>query len=867
MTKEVYFLGGNDAEMAEIRKMLRAAGVGEVPDKNLAWGARLSEYREELKNLADDVIPVFVELKLDCAYPDNAVIIDHHEGLAGRDRPTSIEQVAERLRVDLDPWQKRVSANDRGYIGEMRRLGASEEEIRRIRAYDKKEQGVTEKDENLAKQSVETHLEEPSKGFAVVKSLTNKTSAVMDLLYGKFKHILIYTPDGQTHYSGPGEAVLWLKNNPDAKVCCWYGGGLPDEGYFGASMPLDEEKVRKEIEQLENSIKSHHTFLFPFKIEALLNKNGKTDVDMAEVFNSALKSGWNYKKFDPKASRSNYNEYHYFHEYVQKALFVQKDQQEVLDLFNDRTKRKEFISYYFERDIAEDDYIEYLLRMKDGSDKVKEYSYRLTLDHLSLRLFETGIGVLTLELLNMDHELIEDVLKINDFCRRVYPQYLDENDGIEGTQDAFFPAKIDLQCKSTGNSIETMSEHKFLDDPLAVADYIQTIIGEGFYQNYRLIPVIDDRMYTVSWYGSDFWSGKFTEKIPKRDEHGYENSDKWYQYVFLDGKWPTCQSDKMKKDLISGCTYTRWVNFGTLYGISRYSLMCLANRSGFSYGVLRRHMETMYYQIAIIVLAQRASILKFSSAISDISSDIEAFLNSDEGSPNQTKEKVLLRTRICRWFCRSKSDEQKPEHQNSTVRLRNIMERVKKLHSEYIRFVNRLWFEEVTPQDQGIEMYHMAVNAMGLPAQIKEIKTEIKELYEFMDLAYEKIKAEEDKDFNKKLNLLNVLAMMFIPATLVTGVWGMNLFFINKINPLQNDKGVNLFDYSISMGFFLLLLVSAYGFIFSFKDRLEKFDRDSTETGKIVGNLFASMKNKWFWIPLLLMMILFVLLKCGIITK
>lgn len=77
--------------------------------------------------------------------------------------------------------------------------------------------------------------------------------------------------------------------------------------------------------------------------------------------------------------------------------------------------------------------------------------------------------------------------------------------------------------------------------------------------------------------------------------------------------------------------------------------------------------------------------------------------------------------------------------------------------------MNRLWFTEVTPQEQGIEIYTMALNAMGLKEQTEELRDEIRELYEFA-------KTEEDAKINKRLSILNTIIFFFMPATLIVAL-------------------------------------------------------------------------------------------------
>ena len=156
MPKKLFLLGGHDLEMQEIVKLLQNqkcrqidSSIEEMPDcayvdKNLSWGAKLSEYRDVLQRFGDrnDIIIYGIELNEDITPPSNYAAIDHHNERA--DRPSSLEQVAELFGVKLDRWQRLVAANDKGYIPEMKKMCATDEEIEAIREADRKAQGVSE---------------------------------------------------------------------------------------------------------------------------------------------------------------------------------------------------------------------------------------------------------------------------------------------------------------------------------------------------------------------------------------------------------------------------------------------------------------------------------------------------------------------------------------------------------------------------------------------------------------------------------------------------------------------------------------------------------------------------------------------------
>ena len=248
--KYVFFLGGYDAEMVTIKAIFDSRKIPYF-DKHLNWGACLSDYKEELKMLSKDEIPVFIELCLDISYPPRAIIIDHHNERAGKDQKTSIDQAAELLGLELDRYQRLISANDRGHVAAMKAEGATGKEIREIRAFDRQCQGVTKDDEKAAEISIQKHSESFTPDSIYIKSLTEKASPLLDRLYETYKHIFVVTPSKEFHYFGPGEMVQRLERiYKKMKVSrpgliFWKGGYLPDKGFFGSKSTLDKKQIQE----------------------------------------------------------------------------------------------------------------------------------------------------------------------------------------------------------------------------------------------------------------------------------------------------------------------------------------------------------------------------------------------------------------------------------------------------------------------------------------------------------------------------------------------------------------------------------------------------------------------------------------------
>ncbi len=96
---------------------------------------------------------------------NGAINVDHHTyGEDDRSNPkSSLEQVAEILGVELTLDEQFVSANDKGYIPAMEKLGAElrlsaedlQEIISNIRMRDREMQGVTPEQEAQAQEAVE----------------------------------------------------------------------------------------------------------------------------------------------------------------------------------------------------------------------------------------------------------------------------------------------------------------------------------------------------------------------------------------------------------------------------------------------------------------------------------------------------------------------------------------------------------------------------------------------------------------------------------------------------------------------------------------------------------------------------------------
>ncbi len=245
---DLYFLGGVDLEMQTIRRLLDDRRANYV-DRQLGWGAKATAYETEIRDAVDGgVVPVLVELDLDLE--DEAachcVIIDHHGERASKDAPTALEQVTERLGITphefaKNRWWKLVAANDRGHIAAMRKLDppATDDEVRRVREADLSAQGVTAQMFNDAKEA-RSQIRVCAEGRLSIVSIdhdrTGLIAEVLEPFFGGpgYQNLIVHG-QSQVAFYGNGRIVLHLSQMVEDPTQSWFGGSLPDAGFWGAA--------------------------------------------------------------------------------------------------------------------------------------------------------------------------------------------------------------------------------------------------------------------------------------------------------------------------------------------------------------------------------------------------------------------------------------------------------------------------------------------------------------------------------------------------------------------------------------------------------------------------------------------------------
>lgn len=481
---------------------------------------------------------------------------------------------------------------------------------------------------------------------------------------------------------------------------------------------------------------SFHIFYFPFKwdIEGLHDRKLSDQIDLNRI---KWISGGGWKRVTEAVGEDAavlYNEKNYYYQFVHKVLYD--------------NHADESLIYHFERTEPQDATrdVRYLIKTKK-----RDTPYSLKVEAMNLNLYATGVGFLSFYLGNDkdDQAAPQDILYINQYGRRIMPPFFADMARRDETAES-----LSIEGLDSGLLRESF-RYSYLDT-WKPASFI-TILIQEVASNISFEPVIDDRMFVVSWYKHAGLCKSFSGQLDQFMQDGPEDHF-WYRFMFVDGDSCTCQNAEMRYQLLKKHTYSRWENWCSLYGCTRYSMVYLTN--GWAPDHLFTTFETIYARMAELVLMQRASMLRFSEEVTKVS-----YLTHKETDP--------------------------------------ISRRISSLYKEYIHFVNQIYFREVTAQDQGIELYAMLQENLKMEEYVKDLDGEIGELHQYVSLM-------DDRDRNRKATLLNNLATLVLPISIITGFWGMN-----AIKDVTSDKGFIWQVVSLLVGILLAIC-----FIYNRKRRL-----------------------------------------------
>jgi hypothetical protein len=493
-------------------------------------------------------------------------------------------------------------------------------------------------------------------------------------------------------------------------------------------------------EKQTTTLYSHHIFLFPFKwsYSSVKKKSQeysfieKTDLKSLSKLMKETNTLWKPFKFEFKGDAKRYNEWIYFYENVRESLFDVHDNEHLLDHY----KKPLLIQY----DISEPN-MTYCIAY---SDEHKKGEFNLELEQITLNFYATGIGILAFHVNNRSFEDPNDILYINEYGRRFYPQFLINPSAKEhyltGVHGAFLAESIAVKIGDNHVFTENFNDLQKAENWESAAthhwlpNFISGLLGDRFINNkvdlqkiiqdsVFLTPLIDDRMFVMSHLVNDMMMQQLLPHKATPDEDlmrplfPLQKNDFWYKYLFIDKREASIKDKNLEADLLEQHSYTRWIDNGQIFGMSRYSFVMLVKNSQ-SWSL--SHFQSMYFQIVVLCLAQRASVLRFSEEATKIQLDYQT-------------------------------------------------DAIVPIYHKYIEFINKIYFREVTAQEQGIELYDQLQSIMRLDRQIQGLDMEFQELHNFLSM-------QEETNRNEKLDRITYWGLPIAVASLVLSFFGLNYF-------------------------------------------------------------------------------------------
>ena len=394
---------------------------------------------------------------------------------------------------------------------------------------------------------------------------------------------------------------------------------------------------------------SYHTFLYPF----LWDNGGQIK---RKTFIKALPKGW---KHDPVLtelvtssdgkktqvySREGYSIYQYFNEAARRALFPQPE--------TESKKQPVVECLLYEPLFHEGTYNIY--KRSDEKD-AQEPNWILNINAIRLKIFNTGVAVMVFELKYMTDsttvKALNDVMMINEYGRRLFPPYLPREGADSLCADKIVIRGKDLVIEDNfkGRIEHEADEEDYTINPNLMPNLIKQLLGEKVTDQREtkkkifIEPAIDDRMFVCCCVSDGNCVDRFlgyrtyvededkeavdTAKI-RRQEGKWAYLEDWalgqelYALMNIDAGAgsSSCASRKDLDMYLEEQLYTRWIEYGTLYGVTNHSLICLTGDGDIQAVVdtVITPFLTEYTQMAILILAQRASLISFEKEISKL---------------------------------------------------------------------------------------------------------------------------------------------------------------------------------------------------------------------------------------------------------
>ena len=486
---------------------------------------------------------------------------------------------------------------------------------------------------------------------------------------------------------------------------------------------------------------SCHTFLFPF----LWNDGGKTKrKDFERVLSVGkrwIDTSWKCAHVPTGISQAdwlqNYAAYQYFTEPANAAIFNTHGDNTIVSCLE-----------YRHRGAPLKDDAKYIIT-KDAE------SFPLEINAIRMHLYDSGVAILILELENRQSESLGAVNKINEYGRRINMPFLAPGgfhplcadrieilfgDTVFETED--YRATLDklgedFQAKTAEISLSYIMKpiQKLIDndgsDNGGAEVTTKAEEAKESSRKYLIRPCVDDRMFVCCLIRDDNTFRAATVWDASAEDYAYLSncakddhavSDILYSTVYIENKI-SCVSRRMKKELLTASVYDRWIDYGTLYATTHHSLFCITGEDrdgkiGLEAAVYNPFLNE-YVQLAILALAQRATIL---ALLGEASAVAEGLKDNSQITPDQIDD-------------------------------------IERLQAKYVKAQNQLFLAEATVQEQGVEIYNRIREHLYIGVNKTELDAQMTNLRDVANISNDRLERRSDERLNKNLSWLTLISL------------------------------------------------------------------------------------------------------------
>lgn len=481
---------------------------------------------------------------------------------------------------------------------------------------------------------------------------------------------------------------------------------------------------------------SKHIFIASFKLE-----NNSRDIISDDVWKEDFIDDVN----TVEELVDNYANYNYFNEQAQDLIFNYKI---------DKDERDSKVVNYKFADIDSSVNSKYIINVNE------EKTYELNLDKIILKEYEIEnekIYLMMIYVTNNDYDSLSDIKNINQYGRRLYSPWisLDIGNGINTEcpddlqihigKDKIYSnyensGKADLNYKDKEifkynfddkNKYKSYSERLNFIRQKEVNDKNDKSIIDNRRESYLIRNILNykkeskdekieielinpDRMYVGFYLKNNSlierikkYSTEKQEYLTEKQEYAYlyddSLSDQLYALAYIDGEDATCQSRVMRKKLLQETIYDRWIDWGTIHTVTHNGFGCIAT-DGAPYESVIMPFLTEYMEMMALVLLQRNLLLEF-------------HIEAKKLSPEFNSEKL------------------------------------ENLQKDYVKFKTQVLLFEVTPQEQGYEIYRLMQKQLY-------IDEEKEKLDDIMNSLYEVANVKHSIELNIIMNRLTIIAIL-----------------------------------------------------------------------------------------------------------